>query len=88
MPDYFLCAERTVRSIAVPDGEGGVSSASLDVCSRWVDSSAFVVANVLPSPAGAAELYGAGFALVIGPALIIWVGVAIVRAIRAVTTSH
>ena len=54
-------------------------------CERWTDATARLVGNTFPTLDAGAELYAGGFALVIGPAIIMWIGWNIVRAIRVAT---
>ena len=69
-----------------PGGGTGVTgrycSTAEDVCTEWVPSDAFVVADVRPAPAEAGELYAWGFVAVIAPVLIMWLGSVVIRGIR------
>ena len=70
---YFLC--KTL---------GGVEADAIRACSQWVSADSYVVANVYPSASDGAALVAWGFAVVVGPALIMWLGAVIVRGIRKV----
>ena len=75
-----------VPPIAVGAGTTGViCEIDEDICvDGWIEVDAYLVANVFPSREHGAELLAWGFAAVVGPALILWLGVVVVRGIRSV----
>ena len=87
------CLADSRRNLTAPIWEFDVREGGTQVlcdvvlphCERWTDATARLVGNTFPSAEAGAELYAGGFALVMGPAILAWVGVQIVRAIRVAT---
>lgn len=59
----------------------------VEVCAAWVEADAYLVANLMPSAADASTLYAWGFAVVVGPALVLWLAGLIVAGVRRISRS-
>lgn len=82
--DYQLC--KAVESVTVMTSPS--DTRAVEVCVDWESVPSVVsIANALPGVSAGAELYAWGFAAVLGPPLIVWIGAVVVRGVKLIAKS-